>query len=722
MSPTIDDNKVEYKMGQIRYVVLLVALLVNGLSGVVQAQISTTAGEFDNGKMWTFEYSPTHYFEETYGFDADEEWFSEARLGTLRIPGCTASFVSSYGLVLTNHHCSRTAISGVSLDEEELLDNGFYAKSLAEERPVPGMYADQLVAIEDVSDEVFAAEDSAQTDAERIQFRENAIQQISERLTEASGLTEDNVVIEVVPLYHGGRYSAYTFRRYNDMRLVLAPEMKIGYFGGDADNFTFPRYTLDFTLFRIYEDDEPYETENYFVWSLEGAKYEEPVFVIGNPGSTSRLETVAQLELRRDVTDLNLFSFLESRIDALESIIEMPIPSTEQVLLRNALFSLKNARKAYNGQLAALNDADIMVRRKDAEKQFMDLMQQTEEVAEAYDGVVDEMAGIQKELAALKNEHGAFFALTNQTYSSALLRRGLLAYQYLQRRDQGGENDQLVELKSQISSIPDQSEILGKTLLSVRFNDFRMYFGEDDSMVASILSGLEPEQRAQEVFASSAFATQEKTIEFLEGNLSAEDDITLQIVGDIMEKYQDYQSAFLGLQAQQDAVASRIGRARFEVYGTDVPPDATFSLRIADGQVRGYAYNGTTASPFTSFFGMYDHYYSYGPSSEWDLPQRWLEPIRSFDRGVPLNFSSTNDIVGGNSGSPVINRDLELVGVIFDGNIESLSGNYIYLPETNRAVSVDARGILEALDEIYQANRLVLELSKDEIQKLDANN
>ena len=705
-----------------RQIVLLLLFLLIGTAVPAQSQISEKAEQFDNGKMWTFEYAPRTYFEETYDFEANERWFENARLGTLRIPGCTASFVSSYGLVLTNHHCSRSAISSITEEGEDLLEDGFYAKSIAEERRIPNMYADQLIAIEDVTDEIFAATDSAQTDAERVQFREDAISAIQARAQSDSGLDEDQVIVEVIPLFHGGRYSAYTFKRYNDLRMVMAPEMKIGYFGGDQDNFTFPRYTLDITLLRIYEDGEPFETEHYFVWSLEGAKYEEPVFVVGNPGTTSRLETVAQLELRRDVTDKNLLAFLHTRIKALESVSGLPLMPTEEMQIRNSLFSLKNARKAYQGQLDALNDPSLIARKKDAEGLFVQAISEDQDLSAKYGEVIGEMAGVQDEIRALAKAHGAFFALTSQNYSSALLRRGMLAYQYIQRQESGGENPQLQELKDQIEGIPDQSDELGIALLAARLEDFRSYFGSDHPLVRDVLNGSESSMRARKLFNSSAFSSQESTKQFLESELSVESDSLLMFVEQVMGELQDFQSGYSGLQARQDAIASTIGRARFDVYGTSIPPDATFSLRISDGFVRGYSYNGTMASPFTSYYGMYDHYYSYGPESDWDLPEKWLEPIRSFDRSVPLNFSSTNDITGGNSGSPVINRDLELVGLIFDGNIESLSGNYIYLPEMHRSVSVDARGILEALDEIYQANRIVLELSKDELRQAEVEN
>ena len=691
-----------------RYLIGFFAVMASVSISSVHAQPSSEANRFDNGKMWTFEYAPINYFEETYEFDADDAWFERARLGTLRIPGCTASFVSSFGLMLTNHHCSRNALNAVSELNEDLLDNGFYARSVQEERQVPGMYADQLVAINDVTSEIHAALDSAQTIAEKAQFRQDAIQRIQLRLSTSIESEGDSIVVEVIPLYHGAKYSAYTFKRYTDIRLVMAPEMKLGYFGGDTDNFTFPRYTLDITFFRVYEKGIPYETEHYFLWSLEGAKYDEAVFVVGNPGSTSRLETVAQLELRRDVTDKNLLAFLQSRIEVLELVEGQLSSSEEKAAVKNYLFSLKNARKAYTGQLGALANPDIITRRKDTETQLEKAIEQDSTLNENYGDILSNIADIQTMIRELGDKHGAFFALSNQAYSSAVMRRALLINQFLSASDERSE-----VLKEQIIAIPDQSSDLGVALLGARLDDFDKYLGEKAAFVSELMQDQDPEERAREIISSSALSTQESTKNILENKASLEQDPAINMVSLMWSTYQDFQSAYNGLLAQQEDLARLVGLARFDVYGTSIPPDATFSLRIADGVVKGYPYNGTFASPFTSYFGLYDHYHSYGAGSEWDLPDRWLEQIDSFDRGVPLNFTSTNDIIGGNSGSPVLNIDLELVGVVFDGNIESLSGNYIYLPEKNRSVSVDARGILEALDEVYQANRLVVELSND---------
>ncbi len=682
------------------------------------AQEKEKAGRFDNGKMWTFDHPPVDYFEEAYDFRLDVSWFDKARLGTLRIPGCTASFVSSYGLILTNHHCGRNAVTQVSAPDETLTEDGFYAESLEEERRVPGYYADQLVAIEDVTSEIVAAEDSAETDAERAQARQDAIEAIQARHIDALGEAGDNHIVEVIPLYHGGLYSAYTFRRYTDVRLVMTPELQLGYFGGDADNFTFPRYSLDMTFFRVYEDDKPLEPDDFFLWSLEGVQAGDAVFVIGNPGSTSRLETVAQLELRRDVTDKNLLAFIVSHIQALEAYQAATTASARNAV-RNQLFSLLNSKKAFEGRLGALDDPVIMARRQDAERQFVNAIRKDSTLAGKYGDVVDLMAAIQKEKRVFKAPHGAFFALTNPSYSSAWLRRAMVAYSLSEQSQAGGENERLEGLKEQLLGIVDLPDGLDFQFLKTRLSDIEAAYGSDSDLVQSLLEGNAIEDVVRGLLEGSVLASQEKVGLALEAGSVAEDP-AVDFVGKFIETLRAYQSGFAGLNEQETHIGSQIGRARFAVYGTDVPPDATFSLRIADGVVQGYPYNGTYATPFTSFYGLYDHYHSYGLDSEWSLPERWQTPPSDFDLAVPMNFASTNDIIGGNSGSPIVNKDLELVGVIFDGNIESLSGNYIYLPELARSVSVDARGMLEVLEAIYEADRLVEELANDELVSTEA--
>lgn len=664
---------------------------------------AVSAGPFDQGKMWTFDHPPLEYFAETYDFTPDEEWFQHARLGALRIPGCSASFVSPRGLVLTNHHCGRSHATSVSRVEENILDNGFYASALADERYVEGMWADQLVAIVDVTAEVEDSLRQAQTDAERSQARQEAIQAIRERLAEDHGPNHD---VEVISLYNGALRSAYVFRRYTDLRLVMIPELDVGFFGGDPDNFTYPRYTLDISLFRVYEEDDPVRTDYYFPISSEGVYEDDAVFVIGNPGSTFRLSTVAELGFRRDVQEPAILQLINSRLEALQASIE-DVPEDERDALRNEIFSLQNAQKLYRGRVKALNDPIVMARRRDAQDQLVEAVRSDARLEAEYGDVVEAMRYIQQEKRAYADAFWSFLSLAPpSTLGAAALRRALVLSDFVR---QGAPEDMRDAILEQLEAVADQPPAMQRRYLTERFRTFVERFGAGSEFVAGALQGRSPEEAARHVVEQSVLVDGDRTADAVRDGQLSVDDPALRLVYAMQERLSEYRSAMAGLSAQEQEVASRIGRARYAVYGTDVPPDATFSLRIADGVVKGYPYNGTVAPPYTTYYGLYDHYYSYGPETAWHLPDRWLSPPDSFEMKTPLNFASTNDTIGGNSGSAVINTDLQLVGLLFDGNIESLGGDFIYMTERSRSISVDARGILEALDEMYDADRLVLE-------------
>ncbi len=689
--------------------VLLLAAAWLSTAPVASAQPADDAykaGQFDNGKMWTFDFPPIEYLKKTYNFEPDTSWFEQARLSTLRIPGCTASFVSPNGLVMTNHHCGRSHITSVSQDGETLVDDGFYAASLGDERRAPDMYADQLIAIADVTDEVYAALEGMETDAERAEARQAAIAGIEERIAREAGGEEADMHVEVIDLYHGGRYSAYTFHRYTDVRLVLAPELQIGYYGGDPDNFTFPRYNLDVSFFRVYDDEgNALQTDNYFAWSEKGVEEGDAVFVIGNPGSTFRLETVAQLEFRRDAREPAVLNFLSTRAAALQAFVDEHPDDPGVPTKRDLIFSLLNSEKLYKGRVKALNDPMVMARRADTERQLREAIAADADLSARYGDALDRMAEVQQGKMDLGEEFGAFLAITNPNLASATIRRAFLAHRYL-----NAPGEAQSQLREQLEGIEDLPPSLEEDFLALRLEDFRNYLGADITRVMGTMDDQSSMAAARRIIENSALGSAEGTREALESGALSMDDLAVKIAAAFAQSFQDYQSGFDGLGARETEIASDLGRARFEVYGTSIPPDATFSLRFADGVVKSYDYNGTTSPPYTTFYGLYDHYYSYGKGTEWDLPERWLNPPPSFDLSTPINFVSTADITGGNSGSPVINRDLEIVGIAFDGNIESLSGDFIFLPETNRCVSVDARGILEALDEIYDADRLVLEI------------
>ena len=536
--------------------------------------------------MWTFDYPPTEFIAETYGFTPDDSWFEKARLGSLRLPNCTASFVSPYGLVMTNHHCGRGSVAQVAQENEDLLNDGFVSASLEEERAVPGLYVDQLVAIQDVTEEVFAAVENAETDAEKASARQETIAAITERITEEAGGSDAGVVVQVINLYNGGRYSAYTFKRYADVRLVMAPELQLGYFGGDTDNFTYPRYALDMTYFRVYENDQPYEPEHYFKWSKEGASQGDAVFVIGNPGSTLRLETMAQLEWRREVQEKAIVDLLNTRIASLMSHYEdNPSPA-----LLNQIFGLRNAQKLYTGRVKGLNDPVIMAKRADTERQFLADLEARygnleSDVQVPYLTVIDDLASIVDQKRELAAEFSAFIAMQpGGNLASATLGRATVARAYLNQKEAGAGPEQLQPIADQLTSISQDSAI-DKLFLANRLADFKKHFGDDDPIVQGILNGLSPDDAAATITENSVFSYADRLNSALESGEFPTDDPALNVANLIADRLQDFQSAFAGLGAQETELNAQHGRARFEIYGTERPPDATFSLRIADGIV-----------------------------------------------------------------------------------------------------------------------------------------
>jgi hypothetical protein len=669
------------------------------------------AGPFDQGKMWTFEFPPVEYLAETYGLRPDDAWFERARLGALRIPSCSASFVSPNGLVLTNHHCAREFVSQVSGDGESLLDDGVVARDLADERPLEDFEADQLVDIVDVSDEVNAALDALPA-AERSERRESLLEEIETRILAERGGEDSGYVVEMISLYNGGRTSAYVFRRYTNARLVMAPELQVGFFGGDPDNFTYPRYNLDFSFFRIYDDDgAPLGTDHYFPFDRDGLQAGDPVFIIGNPGSTSRLQTVAELEFRRDVNDRSIIRLLASRMEVLDAYIEAHPVEAEERDLRNAYFGLANSLKAYTGQVQGLEDPVVIARRKDTERDFQAAIDADPALAARYGTLIADMAELQQQKRSQAPGFGAFLAMNSPDLSSSTLYRALVAFQVLSARQGGASPDQIEELVDELRGVPDQAPELDQAFIQARFRDFAEHYGDDSQLVPAVLEGMSIEARARAVVEGSQLQDSATAIAVVEDGTLTMSDPAIGIVRAYLPAFVQFQQMVGAVFPREEEIAAELGRARFEVYGTGVPPDATFSLRIADGIVAGYEYNGTLAPPFTTFFGFYDRHYSHVGEEEWALPERWLDPPATLDLSTPMNFVSTADIIGGNSGSPVLDQDLEVVGVVFDGNIESLPGDYIYIPDRNRSVTVDVRAILEALDEIYDSDRLVLELT-----------
>jgi len=680
--------------------------------GPVSDYPEVESGRFDNGKMWTFEYPPVDYFMEAYNLEVTDEWLEKARLATVRLPNCTGSFVSGAGLIMTNHHCGREQVSQVSAPGEDLLDNGFYAVNLSDERAVDGFYVDQLVDVRDITDEIRQFTAETLNDEEKGMSLDMAIHMIESQIREELGDEDQSLEIQIVELYNGGRYSAYTYRRYTDVRLVMAPELQLGYYGGDPDNFTFPRYNLDMAFFRAYDEDgQPLESDYFFNWSNEGASEGDPVFVVGNPGNTSRLMTVSQLEYRRDVTEPAILEFLVSRIRVLKTFTDLNPGAALEMDTRNTIFGLENALKAYTGMYKGLLDDRVMGRRLHAQNKFRDELAGDPDLQEQYGGLFDEMDSVQDALRLSSDGYFAFFALSpGNRYSSSILQRAIYGSIYAENLKNGVPAEALQGLRDQLLRIQNKPDELELLLLEAGLHSISKHMSDDPKIGAYLSGRADTGELAAQIVTQTRLNSPDSYGELLNDQFGELDDAAMELTRAILPAFNRYQQNQRAMGSETAALAEELGIARFEVYGTAVPPDATFSLRLADGVVRGYDYNGTVAPYFTTFYGLYDRYHSHNREFPWDLPARWLDLPEGFDLSTPLNIVTTNDIIGGNSGSPLLNSSLEVVGLIFDGNIESLPGDYIYTDETARAVSVDVRGMRESLRHIYRADRILNEI------------
>ena len=670
------------------------------------------AGKFDTGTMWTFDFPPKDYFSQTYNFTPNEDWFNHVRLAALKFATyCSASFVSGDGLVMTNNHCSRENILKIQKEGEELNETGFWAETLDDERKVPGLFVDQLVLIKDVTDEVQKAIDKGLTDEEKVANAENAIAEIQAREADSTGLK-----VKVTKLFHGGKYSLYGYKTYRDVRLVFTPEHQMGYFGGDPDNFTYPRYNLDCTFYRVYDDEgKPLKTDHYFKWSSDGAIPGEPVFVVGNPGTTNRLLTVSQLEFLRDIQYPRTVDMLKN----LERIYYQMVgkyPEKKEKFMNRAL-GFSNSRKAIGGMLDGLRDPILLQKKKDFEKNFKQSIQANSKLNAKYGNLWEKITRVKKESRVFAQELFALSLSPIRTSEYFYIAQDLvnLAQQIKLPIEQRKSQYQGEGLDSTIASIfPEDLDIdMSRELLLLQLNLSYNYLGNNYPLLKKITNGKQGLDAVNYMLNNSSVTSAEKVKELAKKGadaiLNSEDPFIYFIVNS-KERRDELSKQMSKLNEQEAAYNQDLGRALFEVYGTSIPPDATFTLRISDGVVKGYDYNATEAPAFTTYYGMYDRYYSFDKKFPWNLPERWQNPPADFDLETPFNFVTTNDIVGGNSGSPIINKNAEIVGLAFDGNVESLPGNFIFSPEKNRCVGVHSSGMIEAIRDIYKSTRLSDEL------------
>jgi Peptidase S46 len=696
------------KLLSLRQWLLIPALVV---SLFAQAQINPDTvkhGQYDMGKMWTFDIPPTQFFTATYGFTADEAWFEKARLGAIRFASwCSSSFVSANGLVMTNHHCSRESALTVQKTGEDFMENGFYAAKAADERKIADLYVDQLEKILDITARVQAAMEKGANDDEQAKLGKKEQDAIIAEYKEKDGWK--GLEIQVVRFYSGGRYSLYGFKRYSDVRLVFIPELQMGYYGGDYDNFTYPRYNLDCTFFRVYDEKgKPLQTQNYFKFSTNGAQEGEAVFVVGNPGRTNRLNTTADLAYRRDVQLPATLGMMKGRSAALK---QYNLTAKSDSIL-NEIFGLENSIKAIGGIHEGTQSEYLMARKASFEREFKAKVAASPKTAYAAT-TWDDIAALDDKLRTL---YPTFFALANTNSDVAGSRYGWASS--LVQAATAKDAAQAGKIKEAVSHGPgDYIAIMDEALLTMHLQSALTGLGANDEYVKMALNGQTPAVAAKRLLGATQIgneAYRTKLMAMSAEDLAKETDPFIMMALNAVPRAEVSLAEFRKAQTTLQGHRAKLGRALYDVYGAAIPPDATFSLRINDGVVAGYEYNGTLAPPFTTFYGLYDRQQSFEQSKtrDWRLPARWTAKAPSAELlNTRFNFVTTNDIIGGNSGSPIINKNHEIVGLVFDGNMESLPGEFIYNAADNRTVAVHSSGILASIKHIYKAKRLHKELS-----------
>jgi len=659
--------------------------------------------------MWTFDNPPFKLLKEKYNFTPTQQWLDHLRLSSVRLnDGGSGSFVSPHGLLLTNHHVALGQLQKNSSAEHDYVRDGFYAATPQEEMKSPDLEVNVLVATENVTDRVNAAVKSAKNPEEEFAKRKAVLADIERESTEKTGLRSD-----VVTLYAGGEYWLYRYKKYTDVRLVFAVEQQTAFYGGDPDNFTYPRYDLDMALFRVYENGKPIDSKDYLKWNPKGAGDGELVFVSGNPGGTERLVTYAYLVSLRDDTLSYIIESLKNRIAVLkEYSARGPEQSRQATTL---IFGLENSRKALEGRRDGLQDKNLMEKKRKEDEEFRARVNANPEWKKDYASAwTMEEEALEKARPRIKQQ---FFRSTDSQLSALAIQ--IVTYIAEIRKPDGerlpGFHDsQLDSLKQRLfSPAPIYPEMEIARMTGALELDLRE-LGPDDAFLKAVLAGRTPKDAANQLITGTKVADPAFRKSLIEGGQAAVDASTdpMIVMARRVDPIRREQIKWFedNVQSISQRAGELLGKARFAVYGKDTYPDATFTLRLSYGQVLGYPMNGTDAPYKTTFYGLYDRAASFDYKVPFDLPKRYVDGKDKLDLTTPFNFVTTNDIIGGNSGSPVVDRNGDIVGLIFDGNIESLVGDFVYDSYQNRAVAVHTGGMTEALKKLYGAQKLVDEL------------
>lgn len=657
--------------------------------------------------MWLFNALPKKQLSTKYNFEPTQQWIDHVMLSSVRFnSGGSASFVSSNGLVLTNHHVAADTLFKLSTAEHNYNEDGFLAKTFEEEIPATDLELNQLISIEDVTAKVNEAVKSDMAPADAFKARQAAMAQIEKESLDKTGLRSD-----VVTLYGGGRYHLYRYKKYTDVRLVWAPEAASAFFGGDADNFEYPRYCLDVTLFRVYEDGKPAKIDHYLKMDPNGAKDGDLVFVSGNPGRTRRILTSDAVEYQRDTALPRTLNMLRRKEIALQ---QYGLEGPEQTRRgRDDLFGVQNSRKAYTGMLAGIQDPSFVESKRKSEQEIFSTLKSDPKLA-SLSGAWDTIRQLQdkrREMitkgASLRTQLAGFaekivLMATEDTKPSAQRLREF--------RDSARQS-----LEQELFSDVPVYEDLERMLLADELSRLAEDRGGNDPLVKSVLAGKSPRARAAEIIAGtklgSAQARKELAKQGLDGIKNSTDPL-VDMIRKMESEYRKIREATEAIDEQERQAYAKVTEAKFAVGGDSVYPDATFTLRLSYGAVSGYESNGKQIPSSTKLGGAFEHEKVHLEKDPWVLPKSWHAAKDKINPDIPFNFVSTCDIIGGNSGSPVVSRDGAMVGIIFDGNIESLPGDFYYSDKQARSVSVHIAGVLEAMRKIYQAGHLADQMGK----------
>lgn len=660
--------------------------------------------------MWTFDNPPSKQLQEKYGFTPSREWLDHLRMSSVRFnDGGSGSFVSADGLVLTNHHVARGQLQKVSSPQKDYVKDGFLAAGAKDEMKCPDLELNVLMSLENVTAKVAGALTPGLSEKQANDARKAVTAKLEKQSLDATGLRSD-----VISLYNGGEYWLYRYKKYTDIRLVFAPEVQAAFYGGDPDNFTFPRYDLDMALFRVYENDKAVRPAHFLKWNQSGAVDGELVFVSGHPGSSDRLQTLAELELMRDVGYPLRTKYLKRRLGVLREYAKRGPEQARQAA--GMIFGLENALKAWGGEYQGLLDKNLMAKKASEEQAFRALVAAKPELQKAYGDAWDAIAQAEKEyLTRIKPQ--VFRRMPGYRLPGTAL--SIVRWVAEVKKPDGERLEEFHEaglesLRFRLLSPAPVYPGLEEALFVDGFKEAVEELGENDAFVKAALAGKTPEELAREVLGGTRLADPAERRKLLEGGVAAVSASTdpLIVLARTLDPILREQRKWYedNIQSVEVAAGEKLGKARFAAYGKNAYPDATFTLRLTYGTVKGYPMNGTKAPSKTTFYGLYERANAFDFKPPFDLPQRYLERKDNLALATPVDFVADCDIIGGNSGSPVINRAGEIVGLIFDGNIESLVGRFVFDDTANRAVAVHTAGMTEALKKLYDADAIVKEL------------